>query len=108
MAALRGLADAVLLVDGEGRLQLGERGSRADVRAGRSQEWVGVSGLELIHPDDLDLVLVSLGTVQDKEVGTPLELRVRTVERLAARRAGRVPRSQGATRRDDRAVASAI
>ena len=38
---------------------------------------VGISALDFIHPDDLEIVLRSLETVQDKDVGVPLEIRVR-------------------------------
>ncbi len=41
-------------------------------------EWVGSSGLQLLHPDDVGLAMVSLASVQDKEVGTPIELRIAT------------------------------
>jgi diguanylate cyclase (GGDEF)-like protein/PAS domain S-box-containing protein len=37
---------------------------------------VGMSALQFVHGDDLELVLRSLETVQDKEVGNPLEIRV--------------------------------
>jgi diguanylate cyclase (GGDEF)-like protein/PAS domain S-box-containing protein len=39
---------------------------------------VGMPGLELVHPDDIELVLLALSTVQDKQVGTPIEIRIRT------------------------------
>ena len=57
---------------------MGEPGRRAAVRPLTCDEAVGVSGLDLVHPDDLELVLRSLVTVQDKEVGTAIEVRVNT------------------------------
>ena len=36
---------------------------------------VGRSVLELVHPDDLELVLRSLESVQDKEIGNLIEVR---------------------------------
>ena len=33
--------------------------------------------LEYVHPDDLELVLRSFETVQEKQIGNPLEIRVR-------------------------------
>jgi diguanylate cyclase (GGDEF)-like protein/PAS domain S-box-containing protein len=39
---------------------------------------VGMPGLDLVHPDDIELVLLALSTVQDKQVGTPIEIRIRT------------------------------
>lgn len=44
----------------------------------RLSDSVGMSGLELIHPDDLEMALVSLGNMHVERVGLPLELRVRT------------------------------
>ena len=38
---------------------------------------VGRSVLELVHPDDLELVLRSLESVQDKEIGNLIEVRVK-------------------------------
>ena len=43
-----------------------------------SRITVGTSGLDLVHPDDIELVLLSLTTVQDKQVGSPIEIRIRT------------------------------
>jgi diguanylate cyclase (GGDEF)-like protein/PAS domain S-box-containing protein len=39
---------------------------------------VGMPGLDLVHPDDIELVLLALSTVQDKQVGSPIEIRIRT------------------------------
>ncbi|MEZ5320584.1 MAG: EAL domain-containing protein [Microthrixaceae bacterium] len=39
---------------------------------------VEMSATGLIHPHDLDLVAVSLVSVRDKQVGTPIELRLRS------------------------------
>jgi diguanylate cyclase (GGDEF)-like protein/PAS domain S-box-containing protein len=39
---------------------------------------VGMPGLDLVHPDDIELVLLALFTVQDKQVGSPIEIRIRT------------------------------
>ena len=38
---------------------------------------VGMSGIDLVHPDDLEIVLRSLETVQSKTVGSPLEIRAK-------------------------------
>ena len=71
------LPDAVAVIDGEGRLRWGN--SAAERLFGWPiAHWVGASGLDLVHPDDLEMALLSLLSVQDKEVGTPLEIRVRT------------------------------
>src|SRR5580765_478074 len=44
------------------------------------EEAIGSPGLDFIHPDDLQLAVLALTSVQSKEVGTPLELRVRGAE----------------------------
>ena len=36
----------------------------------------GLSGLDFIHPEDLETATLALASVQSKEVGTPLEVRV--------------------------------
>ena len=41
-------------------------------------EYAGRSGLEFVHPDDLELVLRSLASIQTKEVGTTLEVRLQS------------------------------
>ena len=41
-------------------------------------EAKGLSGLDFVHPEDLPFVLLSLQTVQEKEVGAPIEIRLRT------------------------------
>ncbi len=68
--------DAVVLVDGSGTIVWGNLA--AERIFGRSlQEWVGRSGLDLVHPDDHEFVLRALGTIQGKEVGSPIEIRVK-------------------------------
>jgi diguanylate cyclase (GGDEF)-like protein/PAS domain S-box-containing protein len=71
------LPDAVVVVDDRGHVCWG---NQAAVRLmGRTrEEWLGVSGLDLIHPDDIGLAALSLASVQGKEVGSPIELRVAT------------------------------
>jgi diguanylate cyclase (GGDEF)-like protein/PAS domain S-box-containing protein len=41
---------------------------------------IGMSGIDLVHPDDLEIVLRSLETVQSKSVGSPLEIRAKIGE----------------------------
>ena len=71
------LPDAVVVIDGSGTVT---RGNRAAARImGRPAEaFVGTSGLDLVHPDDLQLAALSLASVEGKEVGTPIELRLAT------------------------------
>ncbi len=72
------LPDSVIVVDARGVLQWANR--TAEATLGRSiAEAAGVNGLDLVHPDDIELVLLSLASVQAKQVGTPIEVRLRTV-----------------------------
>ena len=48
--------------------------------ASRSTRPSAQNGLDFIHPDDLQLAALALTSVQDKEVGTLLELRVRSAD----------------------------
>jgi diguanylate cyclase (GGDEF)-like protein/PAS domain S-box-containing protein len=41
---------------------------------------LGISAIDLVHPDDLEIVLRSLETVQGKEIGSPLEIRAKIGE----------------------------
>ena len=71
------LPDAVIVLDNQGRLQWGNRA--AERLFDRSlHDSIGLSGLELVHPEDLELVLRSLASVQRKEIGTLIEVRVKT------------------------------
>jgi diguanylate cyclase (GGDEF)-like protein/PAS domain S-box-containing protein len=74
---LDALPDAVIVIDGEGGLKWANH--TAERLFGRSiKDSVGLSGLELVHPEDLEFVLLSLATVHGKEVGTPIEVRLAT------------------------------
>ncbi len=74
---LRELPDVVVVIDVGGRVQWANRA--AEHLFGRSlDESIGMPGLELVHPEDLEFVLLSLGTIQEKEVGSPIEIRLRT------------------------------
>lgn len=74
---LMDLPDVVIVVDGVGRLQWGNR--TAEEFFGRSLgDTAGLSGLDFVHPEDLEFVLRSLTTIQDKKVGTPIEVRLKT------------------------------
>jgi PAS domain S-box-containing protein len=74
---LADLPDAVIVLDPLGRVKWGNRAAeRLFTRS--LEESIGISGLELVHPDDLELVLRSLASVQGKEIGTLIEVRVKT------------------------------
>ena len=71
------LPDCVLVLNGSGEVQWGNRA--AERLFGRSlQDSIGFPALELVHPDDLELVLRSLESVRRKDVGTLIEVRART------------------------------
>jgi diguanylate cyclase (GGDEF)-like protein/PAS domain S-box-containing protein len=71
------LPDAVVLVDGNGTVIWGNKS--AERIFGRPvSEVVGQSGLDLVHPDDHEFVLRSLSSIQHKDVGSPIEIRVKT------------------------------
>jgi diguanylate cyclase (GGDEF)-like protein/PAS domain S-box-containing protein len=74
--AFLGLPDAVVLVDGSGTVVWAN--CSAERIFGRPLgDWVGRSGLDLVHPDDQAFILRSLASIQGKEVGTPIEIRVK-------------------------------
>ena len=76
---LRELPDAVVVVDAAGDLRWGN--CTAERLFGRSiHDSVGVSGLDFVHPEDLHFVLLALESVQHKEVGAPIEIRLRAAD----------------------------
>ncbi len=62
-----------------------------------NSDIVGTSALELLHPEDLELALASLDSVRGKNIGSPIELRVKTptgwklVELIGANLIGKPP-----------------
>ena len=71
------LPDAVIVLDRFGLLLWGNHA--AERLFNRSlQESIGLQGFDLVHPDDLELVLRSFASVQHKERGTLIEIRVKT------------------------------
>ena len=71
------LPDALILLDEQARVHWGNQA--AERLFGRSlADSVGLSGLELVHPDDIELAALSLTSVQTKEIGTPIEIRLRS------------------------------
>jgi diguanylate cyclase (GGDEF)-like protein/PAS domain S-box-containing protein len=76
-ALLDDLPDAVLVMGPDARLIWGNYA--AEIMFGRSlEESIGMSCLEVVHPDDLEMALVSLGSMQFERIGAPLELRIST------------------------------
>ncbi|HMJ78470.1 MAG TPA: diguanylate cyclase [Iamia sp.] len=75
-AVLGSLPDPVIVVDSDLRLTWGNH--RAETTFGLTVEGNrGRSVIDLIHPDDLVTAAASLESVQDKELGTSVEIRVR-------------------------------
>lgn len=74
------LPDAAIVLDDQGVLRWGNHA--AERLFGRVlDESVGLSALDLVHPDDLEMVLRSFASVQRKEVGTLIEVRARAANR---------------------------
>jgi diguanylate cyclase (GGDEF)-like protein/PAS domain S-box-containing protein len=73
------LPDAVLVVDPLAQIRWANR-SCERLFGIPVEAAIGSPGLDFIHPDDLQLAALALTSVQSKEVGTPLELRVRAAD----------------------------
>ena len=69
------LPDSVFLVDS--LLQVRWANHSAERLFGITlADGAGLSGLDFIHPDDLESAALAMTSVRDKQVGTPLEVRV--------------------------------
>src|ERR1035437_4586773 len=73
---VRNLPDALVGLDAQARV-LWVNAAAERLFGERVESWVGRSALDLVHPDDIPMAAVTLQSVQGKEVGTPIELRVR-------------------------------
>jgi diguanylate cyclase (GGDEF)-like protein/PAS domain S-box-containing protein len=71
------LADPVFAIDVEGVLRYAND-TAAEVLGWEPVDLMGTTVLDLVHPDDLGLAASALQTVQDKQFGDLLTLRVRT------------------------------
>ena len=69
------LPEAVVLVDGSGTIVWGNP-SAERIFERTLEDWAGQSALDLIHPDDREFALRALSSILDKDVGTPIEMRV--------------------------------
>jgi diguanylate cyclase (GGDEF)-like protein/PAS domain S-box-containing protein len=76
LAVLGALPDPVIVLDTEARLTWANRTAEA-VFGWELHELQGESVAFLCHPDDLATGLVSLTSVQQKEIGTAIDLRLR-------------------------------
>jgi diguanylate cyclase (GGDEF)-like protein/PAS domain S-box-containing protein len=76
-AWLDALPDPIVAIDGQGRLGWANRAAITMFGASL-EDHVGTSALDMIHPDDRPFALLSLDSLQSKDVGTLIEVRVRT------------------------------
>ncbi|MCU1396529.1 MAG: sensor-containing diguanylate cyclase/phosphodiesterase [Ilumatobacteraceae bacterium] len=78
-AALDALPDLVFVLSPDGDLlDINEAGTR--LLGWQRPQWLGRSVFDVVHPDDLAMAISSLAALQDKEIGTPVEVRVRDTE----------------------------
>ena len=75
----RSLPDLAVLIDDSGALRWGNAAAERFFGV-RLAEGVGRNMLEFMHPDDVEMALVSVEAMQRKDVGTLLELRLRAVD----------------------------
>ena len=73
------MPDAVVVADANGNLLWGNPAAES-LFGVTNAEIAGKSAFELLHPEDHEIALASLESVQGKDVGTPIELRVRARE----------------------------
>ena len=71
---LEGIPDPVVAIDAAGKL-LYANSVASEVLGWRREELVGQSVLDLLHPDDLNLVVSSMATVSNKRVGELIMVR---------------------------------
>ena len=74
---LAALPDPVFVIDAQGVLLFASPAAER-VLGWNLSDWVGRQALEAVHPDDLEMALVSLESVQGKEVGSPIDVRIAT------------------------------
>ena len=73
----RELPDLIVVIDASGNLIWGNRTAER-LFTTTVDDAAGLSALDYVHPEDLPFVLLSLDSVQEKEVGSPIEVRVKT------------------------------
>jgi len=90
------LPDAVVVAGADGRLVWGNPAAER-IFGLSNADIVGTDALQFLHPEDLELAVASLASVLDKNVGSPIELRVKTptgwklVELIGANLVGKPP-----------------
>lgn len=75
LAAFDALADTVVVIAADGAIRWANRAAEQMVGEPLAA-WLGRSGMDLVHPADLEMALLSLGSIQKKEAGTPIEVRI--------------------------------
>src|SRR5476649_528399 len=78
-AVAQALPDAVLVIDSEAKVRWANRAAER-LFGIPAEEAIGQNGLDFIHPDDIQLAMLALTSVQSKEVGSLLELRLRSFD----------------------------
>jgi diguanylate cyclase (GGDEF)-like protein/PAS domain S-box-containing protein len=73
----RALPDAALVIGTDARVRWANRAAER-IFGLPLDEAIGANGLDFIHPEDLQLAALAISSVQQKEVGSLLELRVRS------------------------------
>jgi diguanylate cyclase (GGDEF)-like protein/PAS domain S-box-containing protein len=76
-AWLDALPDPVVAIDGYGGLEWANK-SAVSLFGWELADFVGRPVMDLIHPDDLHFALMSLDSVQTKQIGSAIEIRVLT------------------------------
>ncbi len=76
-AVASALPDAVLVIDSQARVRWVNRAAER-LFGIPLEEAFGQEGFQFLHPDDLQVAALAITSVQSKEVGTTLELRVRS------------------------------
>ena len=66
--AVDAVAELVVVIDGLGRVVYGNR--RAESLLGfRLEDWIGVSGIDLVHPDDIAMAAERIVSAQATGIG---------------------------------------
>jgi diguanylate cyclase (GGDEF)-like protein/PAS domain S-box-containing protein len=74
---LSSLPDPVFVLDASGALVFANDGV-ARALEWNVEDWIGRNALEVVHPDDLAMAMVSLESVGGKAVGSPIDIRLAT------------------------------
>ena len=75
LRALAGAPDPIVVIDAVGGLLWANRAAERFFGVSNA-DAAGMSGLDLVHPDDLEMALLSLMSVQGKLAGAPIEVRL--------------------------------